>query len=144
MDLSLSLRTVNGTIDEPAYELMVGATPGRARLMELGITLAEATASIFGLGRPQAKGIAPAAAEDFLLMDPSDVLAAGVVQADTAWDTDPTVPLQFFRRITLPATIGTGIIWTFGDGLIIPVDESLVVWNLANNALADIYAVIRF
>lgn len=143
MDLSLALRTVDRSISEAALEIITGATPGRVRLMELGIFLAEATASTFGLGFPQDAGITPAAAEDFLPMDANDVLDSGVVQANTAWDTGPTIPLQFFRRISLPATIGTGVIWTFGNGLVIPVSSSIVIWNIAENALADIYAVVR-
>lgn len=143
MDYSLALRTVDGTSAAAALEIRTGATPGRARLMELGFTLVAATASVYGLGRPQAIGITPAGAVDFLPHDSNDVLASGVIQADTAWGTGPTVPLNFIRRIGLPATIGTGVIWTFGEGIVIPVSSSLVLWNLAANSVVDAYAVVR-
>jgi hypothetical protein len=46
------------------------------------------------------------------------------------------------RRISLPATVGTGVIWTFSDGLVIPVSGSIVLWNLGTNGVVDAYAVV--
>jgi len=143
MDLNLAVRTSNGTIAEGAWEIITGATPGRARLMELGVFLAAATASTFGLGFPQAVGITPTSPVDFEPVDGDDVLASGVVQSALAWGTSPTVPAKFLRRISLPATIGTGVIWTFGNGIVIPVSSSIVLWNIAANAVVDAYAVVR-
>jgi hypothetical protein len=108
--------------------------------MEIGLFLAAATASTFGLGRPQAIGVTPTSPVTVLQEDPGD--PAGTVQTALAWGTAPTVPLQFFRRISLPATIGTGVIWTFPRGLVIPISSSLVVWNITATGVADIYVVI--
>ncbi|MCC7570632.1 hypothetical protein KO465_04750 [Candidatus Micrarchaeota archaeon] len=143
MKVSLGVRTSNGTTANACWEIRTGATPGRAKLIELGITLAEATASVFGLGYPQAIGTTPTSPVDFLKIDPNDVLASGVIQSALAWDTGPTIPVAFFRRIALPATIGTGVIWTFPEGIVIPVSSSIVVWNLDTNAVADMYAVLE-
>ena len=143
MKYSLGVRTVDGSNTAAAWELRTGATPGRVRVVELGFFLAAATATTIGLGRPAAIGVTPTAPVDFLPEDPSDVLATGVVQSSLAWGTGPTVPTAFLRRIALPATIGTGVIWTFPEGLIIPVSSSLVLWNLAANSLLDAYAVIE-
>jgi hypothetical protein len=59
-----------------------------------------------------------------------------------AWGTAPTAPTNFLRRVTLPATIGAGIIWTFPRGLVIPVSSSIVIWNIGTNSVADIWIVI--
>ena len=143
MILSLAVRTTNGTITEAAWEIITGATPGRAKLLELGVFSAAATAATFGLGIPAINGDTPAGPVDFEPEDPNDVLANGVLQSALAWNTSPTVPAKFFRRIALPSTIGTGVIWTFPKGLTLPVSDSLVLWNLAANPVVDAYAVFE-
>ena len=136
---SLANRTTNITIANACLEIRTASTD-RPRVMEIGIFLAAATASVFGLGRPQAIGITPTAPVTILQEDPGE--PAGTVQTALAWATGPTVPLQFFRRIGLPATIGTGVIWTFPRGLIIPISSSIVVWNITATGVADIYVVV--
>ena len=143
MIYSLGVRTVDGTIAAPAWEIRTGATPGRAKLLEIGFFLVAATASVIGLGRPAAIGTVPTAPVNFLPEDPNDVIAAGVLQSAVAWGGAPTVPAAFLRRISLPATIGTGVIWTFPKGITIPVSNSLVLWNIAANSLLDAYAVLE-
>ena len=143
MRLSLAVRTTQGTITKPCWEILTGSTPGRVKVFEIGITMAAATASTFGLGRPQAVGITPTSPVNFQVEDPNDVLAAGVVRSALAWGTDPTVPLAYFRRVSLPATIGTGVIWTFPQGLVIPVSSSIIVWNISTVGVADMYAVVE-
>jgi len=142
MKLSLAVRTSSGVDATAGWEIRTGATPGRVKVLEIGLFLAAATASIIGLGRPAAIGITPTTPVDFLQEDPNDVLASGVVQSALAWATPPTVPVAFLRRIALPATIGTGVIWTFDD-LVIPVSFSIVLWNLGTNSVLDCYAVVE-
>jgi len=143
MKYTLGVRTSAGTAAAAAWEIRAAATPGRARLMELGFFLAAATASQYGLGRPAAIGDTPTSPVDFLPEDPNNVLASGVIQSALAWGTGPTVPTAYLRRIYLPATIGTGVIWTWPDGLVIPVSGSLVLWNIGTNGVVDAYAVIE-
>jgi len=109
----------------------------------MGIFLAAATATTIGLGRPQAVGITPTTPVDFLPEDPNNVLASGVAQSALAWGTKPTIPTAFLRRIALPAVIGTGVIWTFPEGIVIPVSSSIILWNLATNSVLDAYAVVE-
>ncbi len=136
---SLANRTTNITIANACLEIRTAATD-RPRIMEIGIFLAAATASTFGLGRPQAIGITPTTPVIVLQEDPGDPV--GTVQTALAWGTGPTVPLQFLRRISLPATIGTGVIWTFPRGLIIPISSSIVIWNITATGVVDIHVVI--
>lgn len=142
MLVSLSVRTTGVASATPAWEIRTGATPGRTRLMEIGLFLAAATASQYGLGIPAAIGVTPTSPVDFETEDPADVLASGVVQSALAWGTPPTAPAKFKRRIALPATIGAGVIWTFPKGIPIAVSGALVLWNLAANAAVDAYAVL--
>jgi hypothetical protein len=142
MIISLGVRTSGTASGSAAWEIRTGATPGRAKVLEIGFFLAAATASTFGLGRPAAIGVTPTSPVDFLPEDPSDVLATGVVQSALAWTTGPTAPTNFLRRISLPASVGTGVIWTFPKGIVIPVSGSLVLWNSALNGVVDAYAII--
>jgi hypothetical protein len=142
MKITLGVRTVSGTDAAAAWEIRAAATPGRLKLMELGFFLAAATASVFGLGRPAAIGDTPTTPVDFLQEDPANVLAANVALSALAWGTGPTVPVPFLRRIALPAVVGTGVIWTFPEGLVIPVSDSIVLWNLGTNSVVDAYAVL--
>ena len=143
MKVSLAVRTTGAADATPAWEIRTGATPGRVKIVELGFFLATATASIIGLGRPVAIGVTPTDPVDFLQEDPNDVLASGVIQSALAWATPPTIPAAFLRRIALPATIGTGVIWAFSPGIVIPVSSSIVLWNLSTNSTLDAYACLE-
>lgn len=116
------------------------AASDRAFLMELGITINAATASVFGLGRPAAIGISPTTPVTVLAEDSS--APAGTVQTALAWGTGPTVPANFFRRVSTPATAGAGIIWTFPRGLVIPVSSSVVLWDITTVSVADVWVVV--
>jgi hypothetical protein len=136
---SIANRITGVASGSAALEIRTTSTD-RPRIMQIELFLAAATASTFGLGRPAAIGVTPTTPKLLLAEDPGDPVAT--VQTALAWATPPTSPVDFFRRIALPATIGTGIIWTFPRGLIIPVSSSLVIWNLAANGVADINVII--
>jgi len=136
---ALANRTTNTTTANATLEIRTTSTD-RAYLLEIGIFLAAATASTFGLGRPAAIGVTPTTPVTVLPEDPAN--PTGTIQTALAWATGPTAPTAFLRRIALPATIGTGVIWTFPRGLVIPVSSSIVVWNLSTTRVADIYIVI--
>jgi hypothetical protein len=136
---SLANRTTSTTSAAACLEIRTTATD-RPRLMELGITISAATASVFGLGRPAAIGTTPTTPVTVLAEDTGD--PAGTITTALAWATAPTVPANFFRRVSLPATVGAGIIWTFPRGLVIAVSSSVVVWNITTNSLADIWIVV--
>jgi hypothetical protein len=136
---SLANRTSNVTSGAAALELRTAATD-QAVVLEIGIFLAAATASTYGIGRPAAIGVTPTTPITVLAEDSGS--PAGTAQTALAWATPPTVPANFFRRVAFPATIGSGVIWTFPRGLTIPVSSSLVIWNLATNGVIDAYVVI--
>jgi len=142
MKLSLGIRTSSGTAAAAAWEIRAAATPGRLRIIELGIFLAAATSSVFGIGRPAAIGVTPTTPVNFLQEDPANILANDVALSALAWGTGPTAPTDFLRRITLPGTVGAGVIWTFPEGIVIPVSESIVLWNIGTNAVVDAYAIL--
>lgn len=137
---SLAVRTAAGTIAVAGLEIGAGANVGY-RLLELGLTLNAATASVFGLGTPGAIGLTPtnvaALAED------GGNTAAANTNGIIAWSsTVPTVPANFFRRLSTPATIGAGIIWTFPRGIITLKAKTQVLWHITAVSVADVWFVV--
>jgi hypothetical protein len=140
---SIARRTTSGVSAEPAMAVRTTATQ-TCRLLEAHLFLAAATTSTYGLGRPAAVGVTPTSPVTVLSEDIANgAVLTGTVTTALAWGTKPTVPAQFFRRISLPATIGSGVIWTFPRGLAIPVTGEIVWWNLATNGVVDAVAVVE-
>jgi hypothetical protein len=139
---AMSQRTTSGTIATASWEVR-SAAANRPKLMEIGISINAATASVFGIGRPAAIGVGPTSPQTWL--DESDGGAGtGLTTSAVAWGTTaPTVPANFFRRVSTPATVGAGIIWTFPRGLGLPVAGSIVVWVLATSSVADVWGVVE-
>lgn len=138
---SLGVLTTNVTTAAACAELRTSSTD-RVQVREIGITLNAATLTTIGLGRPAAIGVTPTSPVTLLQQDPAD--AAATSTHALAWGTGPTVPTNFLRRAAFPATIGAGIIWTFGPReLIIAVSASLVLWNILGGAALNAYWVVE-
>ena len=127
---SLSQNTTVTTTGAAAADLRASSS-NSPRVMECGINLGVATASTYGLGRA---GNTPTQTSPTLVQAENPNDPTGQSGSAVAWSVAPTVPAQFFRRVTLPATIGAGIIWTFPRGLLIATSGTLLIWNLATNA----------
>ena len=134
---SLGQRTTNFTITQASVEYHTPSTL-RARMLELGIIQASATAQSLGLGRPQAQGVTPV---DVLFQADDSADVAATLESALSWATSPTVPLVFHRRWNSAATVGVGIIWTFPRGLVIPATASLVIWNITTAVACDLNAI---
>lgn len=104
------------------------------RVWEVGVFASTAVSGEVGLIRPSAVGSgftssAVGAAEDA-------IAGAGVAVVDTAATGAPTITsISYMRRIQLPATIGSGVIWTFPIGINIPVSGSLALWQISAAAV---------
>jgi len=138
----IGIRTTNLTITQACLELRTPAT-AVARLLELSIVQAAATAQSLGFGRPQAIGITPGGTALLQSEDPPASVPASTVTSALSWATSPTVPLIFHRRWNSPATIGAGRVWVFPRGLGIPISFSVVVWNITAAQASDIDAVLE-
>lgn len=136
----LCLNTTITTITSPAMDFKASST-NQPRVLELGIMLGAGTASSYGIGRsantPTQTGTTAVIPEN-----PND--PAGQTTGAVTWSTAPTVPAAFFRRGSLSANVGAGIIWTFPRGLILAAaGPSLTVWNItANSANTNVWIVV--
>jgi len=136
---SLSQRTVVTAAAGATWEIIAGAVR-RPRILEIGLSQVTAVAGTYGLGRPAAVGV-----------DPVPVLFSAELVGDhvstvngaVAWSTTaPTVPTLYLRRVTCPATIGAGVIWTFPRGLYIAATLSIVIWVIATAPVCDVWCVL--
>jgi hypothetical protein len=139
MIYSISQRTSNVTSGAAAHTINVAAG-SRIALLEAGVFMAAATASTYALGRPAAAGVTPGTQS---LFQAEDVAApASLTNGTLTWTTSPTSPTIAQRRWSSPATIGTGVIWTFPRGLTVAASANFVLQNLAANGVVDSYFVI--
>ena len=127
---SIGLNSTVTTTAASAMDILASST-NSPRIMQIDVSLGAATSSTYGIGRAgntpvQTGGVA------LLQENPNDPTAN--TKAAVAWGTAPTVPANFFRRITLPATTGSGVIWTFPRGLLLAASAAMEFWNLATNS----------
>jgi hypothetical protein len=136
---AIARRTTNVTSGASAHTIYTTSTD-RAAVLEAGLFMGAATASTYSLGRPAAAGITPTSPLLLLAEDPAG--PAATINSALAWATSPTSPTTDLRRWSSPATIGTGVIFTFPRGLIIAVSANFVLQNLATNGVVDSYWVV--
>lgn len=127
---SLSLNTTVTTTAAAAADIKASSS-NAPRIMEIGINLTTATASTYGIGRA---GNTPTQTGPVNLLQENPNDPNSQTTAAVAWSVAPTVPANFFRRVSLPATAGAGIIWTFPRGLLLAAGAAMEVWNLAVNS----------
>jgi hypothetical protein len=109
------------------------------KLLELGITINSATASVFAVGVPAAKGITPTSPGAVQNINTLDTATTNTTTA-LAWGTGPTSPTTFIKRVSLGAYAGAGRVWEWRSdgGLIVPKNTSIVVWAIGTVSVADI------
>lgn len=127
---SLATNTTAATANTAALEIIAGTDS--AKVVEIILNLATATASTYALGVPAAVGLIPTT--PVALLSENNLVSITVATVATAWGTPPTSPTIFLKRSSLAGTVGSQIVWTFPNGLLISAGSSLVVWNLATNS----------
>jgi len=102
-------------------------------IVEIGLFASTAVSGTVGLIRPSAVGATFTSTAVGSADDPISGASAAVV--DTAATTPPTIGTNYMHRITLPATIGAGVIWTFDTPLLISVSASMALWQISTAAV---------
>jgi hypothetical protein len=137
---SLSQRTTVTTIAAASWAMLSPAT-NEAAVMEMRWVNGAATASVIGIGRT---ANTPTLTSGVAFLAEDEGRPTGLTQSAVAFGTAPTVPTQFFRRASIAAVIGCGIIYTFPRGIVMAAGGAAIcVWNItANSAVVDIDAVV--
>lgn len=136
-------QTVAAVTVAPYAEFRTGAN-NPALIYEMGFACNAATASSIGIYRPAAIGVTPGTTTVPVPVD-SDYPAATAIIANT-WGTAPTISTNVsFRRSTLAAAIGAGVVWTWPvQPLRIPKASSLVIWNFGGSTASVLNAYISY
>ncbi len=137
---SVANRTSVVTSATAGWEIIAGANNAYSA-KEVGITLNAATATTLGFGAPGVKGVTPANGSTVQAEDQGNT-TAGTTTTGTTWATGPTVPANFFRRVSLPNIVGAGIIWTFPRGINVLKTVTTILWNLAAGSAMDVWVVV--
>jgi hypothetical protein len=136
---SIGRRSTNVTTAQATMDIAAGAAVV-PRLMEWGVSMGAATASLFGLNRPTAIGTRTSPVALLLESEPG-VAPASECDSAIAHSVQPTFATDDLRKIGLPATIGAGVIWQFPRGIALAVSTSICLRNLGTNGVVDSYAV---
>ena len=137
---SAAVVSTNVTTAQAPVELIAGAN-NAYKLMETGCSLAAATASIFLFGVPAATGLIPTTPAACTFEDGGNSSSPATTTA-LAWGTSPTPPTVASRRISLPGTIGAGVVWTFPRGFAVLKAKSLEYSNSGATSQAHIWMVL--
>lgn len=138
---SLARRTTNTTSGQAAHSILTSSTL-RVAVLECGIFMAAATASTYLMGRPAAAGVG-AQTSPVLLQAEDPAAPVSLTNSALAYATSsPTSPTNPFRRWASPATIGTGVIWTFPRGILVAVSSEFIVSNGATDGVVDTYFTV--
>lgn len=106
------------------------AASSRARIFEIALSVSTAPTNgpSWRLVRAATLGTSTAtiAAEE---QDPGGGAATAVL--DTTWSAVPTLAAVNLRQYATPATVGSGIVWTWPDHrpLIVPLSSGMVIVN---------------
>jgi hypothetical protein len=139
MIYSLGFRTTNLTSGQACAEIYSLSTQS-CRIMEIGISQSAGVSGTYGLGRPAAQGITPVPVS--LQAENDSNLPTSKTNISLSWGTSPTAPSQYIRRITTPATVGAGAIWTFPRGFYLQPNASIVIFNITATQASDVWVVI--
>lgn len=114
---------------------LVGAATIRPHIWEIGIFNTAATAAALKLGRLSGAGAGtPGAAASAIARHTPEDSAPVAALNGTYTGAAPTVLSDAGYRAVIPATIGAGVIWTFGDvGFVIPATASAAVAIVCEN-----------
>lgn len=123
----------------PIVQFRAASAARDVRVFEIGVFATTAVAGEVGVGRPAAIAVTPATPIGPIAAGNGydNVSGAGAALIDTTWGTAPTAPAIPWRRYSIPATIGAGIVWRWAEGIVIPSGGALVLWQFS--ALAVTY-----
>lgn len=103
------------------------------RVYEIGVFASTATSGDIALVRPTGIGGIFTSSSVGAALDTASI--AGTAVVDTGASTQPTIGTNYMRRMTLPASIGAGVIWTFPGGITVPTSGSLAIWQVSTTAV---------
>lgn len=125
-------RTSSTTSTAVVYEVI--PPPGKPVIIKsIKVTLADATATILSFGLPGAIGVTPTTPQAFVNTNGG---GAALTTSARAWATPPTQP-NAIGQFNLQA-IGAHQTIYFGDGFLVPVGNTFVIYSNSTTGLLDL------
>ena len=100
------------TVASVPFATLVAGASSRMKILEIGLSMVTAVASDIALARSATATTTPTKVLG-QAVDTADPAAIGSLAV--AWTTIGTANAISLRRIQLPATVGSGVIWTWSD-----------------------------
>lgn len=104
------------------------ATAKDVRVWEIWISAETAVAGTVGLVRSTNAGTTPGGDQVAVAEDYSNTRAVAT-HVYTTYATEPTQAAVYLRRCALAASIGSGLIWTFPEGIVVPTSTDSATAN---------------
>lgn len=98
------------------------------RLWEIWVSAETAVAGTVGLVRSTGAGTTPGGDTVPVVEDYSNTRTAAT-HCYTTYATEPTQAAVYLRRCALSASVGSGCIWTFPEGIVIPTSTDTATAN---------------
>jgi hypothetical protein len=98
------------------------------RVWEIWISAETAVAGTVGIVRATNAGTTPGADQVAVVEDYSNTRAVAS-HVYTTYATEPTQASVYMRRAALAASIGSGVAWTFPEGIVVPSSTDTATGN---------------
>lgn len=104
------------------------ATAKDVRVWEIWVTTETAVAGIVGIVRATNAGTTPGGDQVAVAEDYSNTRAVAS-HIYTTYATEPTQAAVYMRRCALAASVGSGVLWSFPDGIVVPTSTDTATGN---------------
>lgn len=126
-----------------AYDTVNTGANRRAFVREMGLSTTAATSSSIGFGVPANTPVATTT----IVPQPHDAAdATSTALLGTAWSTAPTAPSVFWRKFTLGAAVGAGLIWKLAldERMILAKSAWFTHWNYGGATAAALDSYVEY
>lgn len=104
------------------------ATAKDVRVWEIWVTAETAVAGTVGLVRATNAGTTPGGDTVAISEDYSNTRTVAT-HVYTTYGTEPTQGAVYLRRCALAASVGSGLIWSFPEGIVVPTSTDTATGN---------------
>lgn len=140
-DYSASATKTSGAAAGWVFQIRQPATNRDLRLTELGLYSTTAAAGTYGLVRSSTVGATFTTTVLGQAHDPQAAAATGTIDTAITTAPAPVSTTNFWRTAVFPATLGSGVIWTWPYGINVVAGGGIIIYQTTAAAVGlSIYA----
>lgn len=126
---SASATKTSGAAAGWVFQIRQAATTRDLKLYEIGLFSTTAAAGTYGLVRSLTTGTTFTTSVTGVAEDTQFAAATGVIDTVITTAPTPVSTTAFFRTAVFPATLGSGVIWTFPTGIVMPASAAVMIYQ---------------